>query len=537
MFHLASRTSSLFIFVLTLIVSSAQAQPKPANVWKIPHVFSDNMVLQREIVLPVWGWAAPGEKVTVEFAGQTKSAVADNAGKWQIKLEALKASAEPRELTIRGASDDHRTRIGNVLVGEVWIGSGQSNMAWEVSRVLTKEMEEAMKAGPYPKLRLLRTDATKEQPILAWRESTPEQINQFSAHLFSFGLRLQKELDVPVGLIVGAVGLTASRTWISPEAIDADPVCQKAIERYAVSAAYAAVLKKYEQDLEAYKKAVADGKLPTMAPKKPPLPSQTAGSGALYKERIRPVIPYGIRGVLWDQGESGTGYPAIDQYTMMGALISGWRNEWGQGAFPFILSQKPCGGGCAWDPMNPVTRLADKFGRLPAEVPNDGESLEQYLAIRNYPNTAIAISSDLGGSLHPQNKWGYGHRAADVALGMVYERKIEYHGPTYASHKIEADKVRIQFKHVGQGLAFKHGDKLQGFALAGADNEFHWADAKIDGDTVVVSSEKVAQPVAVRYAWTSAGRSWANLFNKDGLPALPFRTDSTPRLLGAPNKQ
>jgi sialate O-acetylesterase len=229
--------------------------------------------------------------------------------------------------------------------------------------------------------------------------------------------------------------------------------------------------------------------------------------------------------VLWDQGEDGTGLPLVDQYTLMGALIRGWRKDWAQGDFPFIYIQKSNGGGCAWDTKNPVTRNAKPFEPLPAYVDKvSGSNVENHIRIMRYPNTAMAISSDLEPGNHPTNKSGYGHRASDVALGMVYGRKIEYYGPTYDSHVVEGNKLRIRFNHVGQGLAIRHGDKLQGFAVAGADKVFHWADASIDGETVVVSNEKVSQPVAVRYAW-SGRRAWANLFNKDGLPALSFRTD------------
>jgi sialate O-acetylesterase len=210
---------------------------------------------------------------------------------------------------------------------------------------------------------------------------------------------------------------------------------------------------------------------------------------------------------------------------MMGALIRGWRKEWGQGDFPFIYVQKPSGGGCAWDYENPVTAKADAFGKLPSAPPADGENVETHLKIRTLPMVGMATSSDLGPGVHPSNKSGYGSRAADVALGMVYQKPIEYYGPTYASHAVEGDKVRVKYTHVGKGLAHKNGDRLQGFAVAGEDKVFHWADAMIDGPSIVVRSDKVARPVAVRYGW-GAKFTWANLFNQDGLPAIPFRTDS-----------
>jgi sialate O-acetylesterase len=227
-----------------------------------------------------------------------------------------------------------------------------------------------------------------------------------------------------------------------------------------------------------------------------------------------------IRGILWDQGESGSGIEWVDQYTMMGALIRGWRRELGQPDVPFLYVQKPNGGGCAWDPADPVTRYADQFAPLPKTVPENaigpfGIDRGEYIRLRKHDRTFMVPSTDLGGTTHPGCKSGY---------GAVYGRKIAFSGPTYAGHAIEGDKVRVRFTHVGQGLAFRHAEKLQGFAVAGAEGKLHWADAAIDGDTVVVSSPAVASPVAVRYAW-AAGIAWANLFNKDGLPAVSFRTD------------
>jgi sialate O-acetylesterase len=260
----------------------------------------------------------------------------------------------------------------------------------------------------------------------------------------------------------------------------------------------------------------------------PPVkPGDSKGKiGNLYEAHIKSFTPYGIRGVVWDQGESGTAIVAVDQYTLMGALIRGWRLAWSQGEFPFIFIQKPSGGGCAWDPADPVTKQAEPFGKLPATVPplQAGLYRENHIRIMTYPNTGMAITSDLGSGIHPINKSGYGTRASRVALGMVYGKKVEYYGPIYQSHKVEGSRIRLTFTH-GDGLAFKHPDKLQGFAVAGPDKAFVWADAVIEGDAVVVSSPKVGEPVAVRYGWNQT-HPWANLFNAAGLPAVAFRTDT-----------
>jgi len=262
----------------------------------------------------------------------------------------------------------------------------------------------------------------------------------------------------------------------------------------------------------------------TKLPNKPRAPVKSEASGDQFIRRLGLVPPYAIRGVLWDQGEAGTNIAGVDQFTAMGALIKGWRKIWGED-FPFIYVQKPSGGGCAWDKSDPVTSQASDFTTdLSQKIRGgSGKYRELHISIMQHPNTFMATSSDLGHFTHPSNKSGYGMRACRVALGAVYKKDIEIYGPIYDSHKIEGTTIRISYKHIGKGLAFKGGEKLQGFQLAGDDGVFNWADAKIDGNTVVLSCKKVAKPMVARYAW--AGRCpWANLFNKDGLPALAFET-------------
>jgi sialate O-acetylesterase len=481
------------------------------------------MVLQQGMPVPIWGTAAPGEKVTVKFRDQTKTADADAQGKWMVKLDPLQLG-DPGTMTITGANT---LTLEDVLVGDVWVGSGQSNMDMGVSSyVKGDEVLAQMAAETYPKIRLIRCGRK------SWEEATPQSIPPFSALLFSFGVPLQKELNVPLGLMVGAVGGTPSGMWVSEEAFNADTACKEAVAKFAATYNFEDAKKKYDENLEKWQKLAADakqqGKKEPGGKPRAPLPAGECDGkfGTLYKVHIRPFIPFAIRGVLWDQGESGTAVQGVDQYTMMGALIRGWRTEWGQGDFPFIHVQKPSGGGCAWDPADPVTNKAEKFVALPAGAPSGNNAyFENHIRLNQYPNTFMAMAGDLGSGIHPSNKSGYGARACRVALGAAYGKKIEYYGPVYQSHKVEDAKVRVSFTHIGQGLAFRNGEKLQGFAVAGEDKVFQWADATIDGETVVLSCEKVAKPFAVRYAWTER-RAWANLFNKDGLPAIPFRTDS-----------
>ncbi len=488
---------------------------------KLPPVIAAHMVLQQGVPVPIWGTSAPGEKITVQFRDQQKPTTADATGIWSVKLDPLQLG-DPASLIIVGANT---LTLEDVLVGEVWVGSGQSNMDMNVGAYVKNDPVLAkLAAETYPKLRLIRCGRT------TWLEATPQNIQSFSAMLFSFGVPLQKDLNVPLGLMVGAVGGTPSGRWLSREMFAADPACRETVAKANTTYDAKAEEAKYYQAIAKWTKdEVLAKEQKKQAPRKPHIPippGECDGMGSLYQVHIQPFIPFAIKGVLWDQGESQTSVTGVDQYVLMGALIKGWRAAWGQGDFPFIHVQKPSGGGCAWDPADPVTCKAEPFGPLPANIPNHpGPYFENHIRLSQYPNTAMAIASDLGSGIHPSNKSGYGYRASRVALGLAYRKPVEYYGPVYTSHAVDGGTVRVSFAHIGQGLSIKHSDKLQGFAVAGEDKVFHWAEAKIDGETVVLNCPQVAKPVAVRYAW-SERRNWANLFNKDGLPAIPFRTDS-----------
>lgn len=487
----------------------------------LPPVISDHMVLQRDVAAPIWGKAAPGEEVSISIAGQMKKAVADAKGQWKVTLDPLKV-AEGLTLTVKGSNV---ITVQDVLVGEVWLGSGQSNMDMHVTSYTNGDPVLATAAGvTYPKLRLLHKGRK------GWEEATPANNAQFSALLFAFGFRLQQELNIPVGIMVGAVGGTPSGYWLTEEMYRGDAACQEQAKEFAKTYDFEEAQKKYQEQLAAWKveaeKAKQEkGKVPR-APTMPVKAGESSGRiGNLYEAHVRPYSPYAIRGVLWDQGESGTAITGVDQFNVMGALIKGWRKEWAQD-FSFLYMQKTSGGGTAWDLDAPTTKNASKFSPLPKQVPGEAEGLyrELHIKIQKHPKTAMVTTTDLGSGTHPTNKAGYGERAVRVALGFVYGRPIEVSGPCYASHAVVGSKVRVTFTHVGQGLATRHSDTVQGFMVAGADKKFVWADAMIDGDCVLVSSASVPQPVAVRYAW-SGNAPWANLFNKDGLPALTFRTD------------
>jgi sialate O-acetylesterase len=287
-----------------------------------------------------------------------------------------------------------------------------------------------------------------------------------------------------------------------------------------IAALQAAHAKATEDHKAAVVKAKAEGK-------KPPRFSGPKLPGDLYKRFIEPKAPYGIRGVLWDQGESKVQIPGVDQYTAMNALITGWRKVWGQGDFPFLHVQKPSGNGCAFDPANPINKGAKPFSpTLPGAHTTKPASLTyqlDHIRIGTLKNAPLVTAVDLGTGIHPACKSGYGERAARVALGFTYGKDVAISGPVYQSHTVANGKIRVKFDHVGKGLTARHADEIQGFAIAGEDGKWTWAKAAIDGDDIVVSSPDVAAPVHVQYAF-SKDQSYANLFSKDGLPALMFTT-------------
>ena len=513
-----ARCASIAIPILAISTAPARAEVK------LPPIFSDHMVLQRDMAVPVWGTASPGEKVTVTFRDQTKLAVAGPDGAWKLKLDPLKAGG-PDTLEIKAGGT---LTVNDVLVGEVWVGSGQSNMAYGVDFFAKADpVLAAAAAGSYPQLRM--AGGARGQ----WKVATPETSAKFSAQLFYFGLRLRKELNVPVGLIVGAVGSTPSGNWLSPAMFEDSPACMAGAAKADAAYNPEEAAKQYDSQMEKWqpeadRARAANKPEPWGKPAKTGTPAEERAKvlGRQYGMHIAPIVPFGIRGVLWDQGENGTAVGGVSQSGLMEALISGWRKAWGQGDFAFIYVQKPSGRGCAFDPTNPLNTKASAYAPLPDKPTGETDKYLQYpTKVLDLPNTAMTITSDLGGGLHPENKSAYATRDADVALGLVYGRKIEYYGPMYASRKIEGDKIRVHFTHIGKGLAFKHGEKLTGFTIAGKDRNYQWADARIEGPDVVLSCPGIKDPESVAYAWASRA-PWANLFSLDGLPALPFRADS-----------
>jgi len=508
------RFSESNVFVISLVLLLVNAVAVIADV-KLPAVISGNMVLQRGKKIPIWGWAELGEKVSVKGSWQlfgTSTKAKDN-GKWTVKIQPPKAGG-PYEIVLKG---NNTITLKNILVGEVWVCSGQSNMAMSVRSSANAEQEIA--EADYPNIRLFTVERkVAEQPQTdcagSWTSCSPETIPDFSAAAYYFGRELHKELSVPIGLIHTSWGGTPAEAWTRREMLEKDEDFAPILKRYDDAIAkYPQAKKKYEEDVEKWKEAVkkakAEGKKAPRRPSRPFGPWSPHSPAGLYNAMIAPLIPYGIGGAIWYQGESNAGR-AYQYRQLFPAMIKNWRNDWGQGDFPFLFVQ-----------------LANFMAVDPEPVDSAWAELrEAQLMTLALANTGMAVIIDVGeaDNIHPKNKQDVGKRLALWALGKSYGKKLEYCGPIYKSMKVErrlivrGEKrsseciIRLFFEHVGGGLAAGGGGPLKGFAVAGADRKFVWADAKIDGNTVVVSSNKVSEPVAVRYGW--ANNPLCNLYNK-----------------------
>jgi sialate O-acetylesterase len=474
----------------------------------LPKVFSHHMVLQRERPVPVWGWAAPDEMVKVQFADQEKSTTANAAGEWRVVLEPMAASSVPRELRV---VSDNKSTISSliyqdVLVGEVWLCSGQSNMGFLLQNAANSQADMAQ--ANLPTLRmfapfngLANTPQKEVRSKPWWTVATPQAVSNCSAVGFYFGRRIQAELGVPVGLIGAAWGGTRIEPWTPMSALDQTPEL-------------AGMMAAFHQEQQALPQVPAGGVEAVV--------TNRAQPAAIYNYKVHPLIPYAIRGVIWYQGEHNAGDPGDLYFHKMRALIGGWRQAWGQGDFPFYFVQLANFG-------------RDKKNLADEEWANLRDCQRKALAI---PKTGMASAIDVGeaGDIHPKRKSEVGERLALWALARDYGKtNLVVSGPLYRDMKIEGNRIRLSFEHVGGGLMVgekigsdpvheaKQG-KLQRFAIAGEDRKWVWADAVIEGDSVLVSSPAVIRPVAVRYAYSNNPEG-CNLYNRADLPASPFRTD------------
>lgn len=497
--------------VFPLVLLSLAAAPLRADV-RLPAVISSHMVLQRDAVVPIWGWADAGETVTVAFAGQTRTATAAADGAWKIALDPLRASETGAAMTITGKN---KIVIDDVIVGEVWLGSGQSNMAMTVNRCLNAEAEAA--AANFPRIRFFKeasaSAATPQQIGKGeWVLCSPQTLPTASAVLYFFGRELHQKLGVPVGLINSSVGGTPIESWIAPEAQRAAKELAPffdAATKEAAEIATPAARKKYEADLAAWQTAQKEAKAAKKkTAKKPQDPAELAARkgdvGGLFNGKIAPLVPYAVRGFLWYQGEANSTPAKVPYYAaQMKLLVTDWRARWGA-ELPFAWAQLPnfTGAGRDW----PALR----------------EAQLEALAL---PRTGMGINLDIGeaADIHPRNKQEAGRRLALWALGEVYAEKVAAtSGPLPAGHEIRGAEIVLRFKHANGGLVAKDG-ALRGFEIAGTDRKWHPATARIAGDTVIVASGDVSKPIAARYAWEN--NPTASLFNGGGLPATPFRTE------------
>ena len=475
---------------------------------KLPAIFSDHMVLQQGIPLTVWGWADDGEAVTVKLQGQ-EATTTTRGTKWSVKLKPLTATATPTVLTVAGKT---RVQLQDVLVGEVWICSGQSNMEWSLRQSFQPEADIAAAANP--NIRLFTVPRVKADAPLAdikgsWTACNPGSAAAFSAVGYYFGRDLEKAVKVPVGLIHTSWGGSPAEVWMSNDVLAGNPDYKRNILDGYTAALERAKDAKAKFDADAAKLA-SEGKKPTGRPPGGPgwKPSE------LYNAMIAPLIPFGIRGAIWYQGESNAGR-AHEYRTLYADMITNWRRDWGVGDFTFLGVQ-----------LAPFTKI------LPEPANSNWAELReaQWLATQKLPNVGMAVITDVGEEvdIHPRKKGPVGARLALAARTIAYHEKIVSSGPIYKSLKVDGSRALLSFDHVGSGLEAREGE-LKGFAVCGDDKKFVWGKAEILPDnTIAVSSPAVAKPVAVRFGW--ANFPVVNLWNKEGLPASPFRTDDFPMI-------
>jgi len=515
-----TKGNRIWYFIAVGALSACSNLSSRAEV-KLPAIFGDNMVLQQGMSVPVWGHASPGEQVSVTVYGETRSTTASDEGKWKIFLPPLVATNEPTTVTVSGTNT---ITLTNVLVGEVWLGSGQSNMGWPLGNHQAREAGKLeAEVANYPKIRLFTTAkvvAAKPQENVEgkWVECTPETAKSFSATLYFMGRELHQKLNMPMGLIHSSWGGTIIQCWSRYDSLVTDSEAKQAAEKWLseredpewCERQYQAALRAYEKKKSELQSHPAELKA-LRAPEKPS-PLQNYRPGGIYNSKIAPLTGYGIRGIAWYQGEFNNGHGALYS-RLLPKMITDWRNQWGQGDFPFIVVQLPSFG--------ELQEKAEAPGRQWAHI------REAQLTALTLPNTAVVTTIDLGaGELHPRDKEPFGIRVATAALKIGYGKHLPISGPLYRSMEIEGDSIRLSFDELNGGFVEKPNQSLAGFTIAGADQKFFWATARIEGDSVLVKSNAVKQPLAVRYAW--ADNPQMSLFNKAGFPASPFRTDNWP---------
>ncbi len=479
---------------------------------KLPSIFGSHMVIQQNTNVAIWGWADSGEIVTVK-GNWMKNAVSvqtDKSGKWLLQIKSPKAGG-PFQIIIAGKN---KIVLNDVLTGEIWLASGQSNMSFPLKK--SDNAENEIENANYPEIRLFQVERTYSvEPVMdcggMWMKCSPESVKDFSAVEYFFGRKIYKELNVPVGLINSSRGNTPIEAWMDAKILKADPDLSSIFELWKKwGLEYSDSERVYNIKYEEWEKAKEALKTGIEEPKKPNsvnnIQKQFRRPGVLFNAMIVPLIPFTIRGIIWYQGENNIDRPILYRKAFP-LLISDWRARWHLDDFPFYFVQ-----------IAPYDNI----------VNNNGASFlrEAQMMTMSVPNTGMAVTVDIGNihNIHPTDKKDVGNRLALWALAKTYGFKsIVYSGPIYKSMIIEGNKIRLYFDHIGSGLA-KRGKELTQFEISGKNKKFYKAKAVIDGTTVVVHSDEVPNPVAVRYSWDIT--VVPNLFNKEGLPTAPFRTDS-----------
>ncbi|TWT46877.1 sialate O-acetylesterase [Botrimarina hoheduenensis] len=503
----------LAVCVALLVATHAHAEVK------LPEVFSDGMVLQRDMPLPIGGTAAPGEQVTVRLAGQQKSTVADGQGNWRVTLEALSAGAVG-DLVVTGSN---KITLSDVLAGEVWVCSGQSNMRWYVRDAWNADLE--IPKANHREIRLLTLNSPGSQTPQTrcdapWVACTPQTVGGFSAVGYYFGLELHERLKVPVGLIHNAWGGSACEAWIPLDRLEKDPRYAPLLERWEkIVAGYdeAGEQAKHEVRVAKWKKEQAAAKAAGRpAPQRPRLDNPLVGQhrpANLYNSRLTPLMPLPIRGVIWYQGENNAGR-AYQYRELFPLMIRSWREAWGQGDFPFYWVQL-----ADFKPMHAEPRESDWAELREAQT----------LTLDREPHTGQAVIIDLGevADIHPRKKMEVARRLARLALANEYGFKTAHKSPRFDRLERVDDALVITLKDCDQPLRTVDQPEVLGFTVAGADRKWRHATAEILGKNQIrVHCDQVTDPVAVRYAW--ADNPVCNLFTTAGLPVTPFRTDDWP---------
>ena len=513
-------------FVLLQGLSDAEA------VVRLPAVIGDHMVIQCNMQDSIWGWADADEQVSVYLGRQQKATRAGADGRWRIFLDPIQPGG-PFEMRIAGKNS---ITLHDVLVGEVWVASGQSNMWWPV-RFSANAQNETAEAN-YPNIRLFTVKQAVSDEVLdnvdgEWTAVTPATVPDFSAVAYYFGREIHQHFRVPVGLMNSSWGATPAEAWTSRSALESNLALQPILWNWQkVLLAYPYGWERYQKQLADWKNALAAAKAQGKpAPHRPfpplgsghfhtfdPLPdaqNQWTPSG-LFNAMIAPLTRFSIRGVIWYQGESNAEpYRALEYRTLFQTLISDWRHAWNEGPVPFLFVQ--------------LSNFREQTSLGLYAQPNPLESAwaelrESQAAALALPNTGMVVTIDIGdpANIHPKNKQEVGRRLSSFARTVAYGENVLATGPIYCGVIAEGDRIRVRFDHVGGGLVAKAG-ALGGFVIAGRDRNFVEADARIEGNAVLVRSPRVPQPVSVRYAW--ADDPEATLFSREGLPASPFRTD------------